>query len=112
MSIFDAAMLYKKENRPIVVFGGSEYGSGSSRDWAAKGPYLLGVKAIIAKSFERIHRSNLVGMGVLPLQFKNNEDFDKIDYTKPVDIDIPSLSVKGIIRMHYYEINTRGGDIK
>ena len=107
MSIFDAAMLYKKENRPIVVFGGSEYGSGSSRDWAAKGPYLLGVKAIIAKSFERIHRSNLVGIGVLPLQFKNNEDFDKIDYTKPVDIDIPSLSVKGIIRMHYYEINTR-----
>ncbi len=107
MSIFDAAMLYKKENRPIVVFGGSEYGSGSSRDWAAKGPYLLGVKAIIAKSFERIHRSNLVGMGVLPLQFKNNEDFDKIDYTKPVDIDIPSLSVKGIIRMHYYEINTK-----
>ena len=106
MSIFDAAMLYKKENRPIVVFGGNEYGSGSSRDWAAKGPYLLGVKAIITKSFERIHRSNLVGMGVLPLQFKNNGDFDKIDYTKPIDIDIKNLSVKGIAKMYYHEINT------
>lgn len=70
MSIFDAAMKYIAEGVPTVILGGKEYGSGSSRDWAAKGPYLLGVKAVIAESFERIHRSNLIGMGVLPLQYK------------------------------------------
>ena len=70
MSIFDAAMRYADENVPLIVFGGKEYGTGSSRDWAAKGTRLLGVKAVIVESFERIHRSNLVGMGVLPLQFK------------------------------------------
>src|SRR5262249_8306691 len=70
MSIYDAAMKYIAEGVPTVVLGGKEYGSGSSRDWAAKGPYLLGVRAVIAESFERIHRSNLVGMGVLPLQFR------------------------------------------
>jgi aconitate hydratase len=69
MSIFDAAMKYAQTNTPLVIFAGHEYGSGSSRDWAAKGTRLLGVKAVIAASFERIHRSNLVGMGVLPLQF-------------------------------------------
>src|SRR5438552_6719558 len=69
MSIFDAAMKYAETNTPLVIFAGHEYGSGSSRDWAAKGTRLLGVKAVIAASFERIHRSNLVGMGVLPLQF-------------------------------------------
>ena len=69
MSIYEAAMLYSKEKIPLVVFGGKEYGTGSSRDWAAKGTRLLGVKAVIAESFERIHRSNLIGMGVLPLQF-------------------------------------------
>ena len=67
MPIYDAAMRYKAEGVPLVVFGGKEYGTGSSRDWAAKGTFLLGVKAVIAESFERIHRSNLVGMGVLPL---------------------------------------------
>jgi len=71
MSIYDAAMLYEAENIPLVVIAGKEYGTGSSRDWAAKGTKLLGVKAVIAESFERIHRSNLVGMGVLPLEFKN-----------------------------------------
>ncbi len=70
MSIFDAAMKYKKEKTPLIVIAGKEYGSGSSRDWAAKGPWLLGVRAVIAESFERIHRSNLIGMGVLPLQFE------------------------------------------
>ena len=70
MSIYDAAMKYIAEGTPTVVFGGEEYGTGSSRDWAAKGTQLLGVKAVVAHSFERIHRSNLVGMGVLPLQFK------------------------------------------
>jgi aconitate hydratase len=69
MAIYDAAMRYMQDGVPTVVFGGEEYGTGSSRDWAAKGTQLLGVKAVIAKSFERIHRSNLVGMGVLPLQF-------------------------------------------
>src|SRR5207237_3188309 len=69
MSIYDAAMKYQKENVPLVILAGQEYGTGSSRDWAAKGTRLLGVKAVIAASFERIHRSNLVGMGVLPLQF-------------------------------------------
>src|SRR5205814_2050403 len=69
MSIFDAAMKYQKEDVPLVILAGTEYGTGSSRDWAAKGTRLLGVKAVVASSFERIHRSNLVGMGVLPLQF-------------------------------------------
>ena len=69
MSIYDAAMKYQAEGVPLVVLAGKEYGSGSSRDWAAKGPRLLGVRAVIAESYERIHRSNLVGMGVLPLQF-------------------------------------------
>ncbi len=71
MSIYDAAMRYQAEGTPLMVFAGEEYGTGSSRDWAAKGTQLLGVKAVVAKSFERIHRSNLAGMGVLPLQFKD-----------------------------------------
>jgi aconitate hydratase len=74
MSIYDAAMRYQADRVPTIVIAGAEYGTGSSRDWAAKGPRLLGVRAVIAKSFERIHRSNLVGMGVLPLQFKEGED--------------------------------------
>jgi aconitate hydratase len=73
MSIFDAAMRYAQEETPLVVLAGKEYGSGSSRDWAAKGPYLQGVRAVIAESYERIHRSNLVGMGILPLQFLPGE---------------------------------------
>ena len=73
MSIYDAAMKYKESNTDLIVIAGKEYGTGSSRDWAAKGSMLLGVKAVITESFERIHRSNLVGMGVLPLQFKENE---------------------------------------
>ena len=73
MSIFDAAMAYSLEGTPLMILGGKEYGSGSSRDWAAKGTKLLGVKAVLVESFERIHRSNLVGMGVLPLQFLPGE---------------------------------------
>src|SRR5204863_3755879 len=69
MSIFDAAMKYAETKTPLIILAGHEYGTGSSRDWAAKGTRLLGVKAVVAGSFERIHRSNLVGMGVLPLQF-------------------------------------------
>ena len=71
MSIYDASMKYQAEGTPLIVIAGQEYGTGSSRDWAAKGTRLLGVKAVVAQSFERIHRSNLVGMGVLPLQFKD-----------------------------------------
>ena len=78
-SIFEAAEKYKADKTPLVVLAGSEYGTGSSRDWAAKGTYLLGVKAVIAKSYERIHRSNLVGMGVLPLQFREGEDHASLD---------------------------------
>jgi aconitate hydratase len=74
MFIFDASMKYQKEGTPLVIIGGAEYGTGSSRDWAAKGTMLLGVKAVITKSFERIHRSNLIGMGVIPLQFQAGED--------------------------------------
>jgi aconitate hydratase len=73
--VYEAAMAYKAESRPLVVLAGKEYGAGSSRDWAAKGPSLLGVRAAIAESFERIHRSNLVGMGVLPLVFKNGQSW-------------------------------------
>ncbi len=81
MSIFDASLRYKEEGTPLIVLAGSEYGTGSSRDWAAKGTLLLGVKAVIAKSFERIHRSNLIGMGVLPLQFIDGEDAGSLGLT-------------------------------
>ena len=80
MSIYDAAMRYQGEGRPLVIFAGKEYGTGSSRDWAAKGTKLLGVRAVVAESFERIHRSNLVGMGVLPLQF-TQEGWHKLGLT-------------------------------
>jgi aconitate hydratase len=88
LSIFDAAMEYQKRGTPLVVIAGQEYGTGSSRDWAAKGTNLLGVKAVVAQSFERIHRSNLVGMGVLPLQFKDgtNAQTLKLDGTETYDI--------------------------
>ena len=81
MAIYDAAMKYVASGTPTVIFAGEEYGTGSSRDWAAKGTQLLGVKAVIAKSYERIHRSNLVGMGVLPLQFKNNDSIATLNLT-------------------------------
>jgi aconitate hydratase len=92
--IYDAAMEYQKENKPLVILGGKEYGTGSSRDWAAKGTALLGVKAIIAESYERIHRSNLVGMGVLPLVFKDGESW------KSLGLDgSETFSIKGIENM-------------
>jgi aconitate hydratase len=81
MSIYDAAMRYKENGIPLIILAGKEYGSGSSRDWAAKGTALLGVKAVIAESFERIHRSNLVGMGVLPLQFKDGQNVKSLKLT-------------------------------
>jgi aconitate hydratase len=81
MFIFDASVKYKQEGVPLMIIAGKEYGSGSSRDWAAKGVLLLGVKAVIAESFERIHRSNLVGMGVLPLQFLPGDTRDSLGLT-------------------------------
>jgi len=91
MPIYDAAMRYKREGVPLVIFGGKEYGTGSSRDWAAKGTFLLGVKAVVTESFERIHRSNLVGMGVLPLTFTDGQDRKSLGITGAETIDILGL---------------------
>jgi aconitate hydratase len=88
MFIYDAAMKYIEQGVPTVVFGGEEYGTGSSRDWAAKGTQLLGIKAVVAKSFERIHRSNLVGMGVLPLQFKGGDSWQGLKLQGDERIDV------------------------
>jgi aconitate hydratase len=79
MTIYDAAQRYKSEGTPLLVLAGKEYGTGSSRDWAAKGVSLLGVRAVLAESFERIHRSNLVGMGVLPLQFREGQNAETLN---------------------------------
>ena len=103
--VFDAAMNYKKAGVPLVVLGGKDYGMGSSRDWAAKGTLLLGVRAVITESFERIHRSNLVGMGVLPLNFKAGENADNLgligdeifDIHMPTNIE-PGCDVKVVAR--------------
>ncbi|MDP8205987.1 MAG: aconitate hydratase AcnA [Candidatus Electryonea clarkiae] len=92
MWIYDAAMKYKEDNVSLVVIAGKQYGTGSSRDWAAKGTYLLGIKAVIAESFERIHRSNLVFMGVLPLQFKPGDSYSKLDITGKEKFHIRGLS--------------------
>ncbi|MDH0729315.1 aconitate hydratase AcnA [Pseudomonas sichuanensis] len=92
LSIYDAAMRYQHEGTPLVVIAGQEYGTGSSRDWAAKGTNLLGVKAVLAESFERIHRSNLVGMGVLPLQFKAGDGRKRLGLTGKERIDVLGLS--------------------
>ncbi len=91
MTIYDAAMKYISQGVPTVVFAGEEYGTGSSRDWAAKGTQLLGVKAVVARSFERIHRSNLVGMGVLPLQFKGDDSVESLGITGVETFDISGL---------------------
>jgi aconitate hydratase len=88
MSIYDAAMKYIHDGVPTMIFAGEEYGTGSSRDWAAKGTQLLGVKAVVARSFERIHRSNLVGMGVLPLQFLGNDSIESLGITGNESFDL------------------------
>lgn len=95
MSIYDAAMRYRDEGYPLVIFAGKEYGSGSSRDWAAKGPNLLGVRAVIAESYERIHRTNLVCMGILPLQFKPGDSASKLGLTGHEVISIAALPQGG-----------------
>jgi aconitate hydratase len=92
MSIYDAAMKYKSDATPLIVIAGKEYGTGSSRDWAAKGTMLLGVKAVLAESFERIHRSNLIGMGVLPLQFKDGDSAQSLGLTGRESFEVIGLN--------------------
>ena len=97
--MYETSEKYRKDGSPLIVLAGKDYGMGSSRDWAAKGPLLLGVKAVIAESFERIHRSNLVGMGIVPLQFRDGENADELelDGTETFDIDLSDLSPKKIV---------------
>ncbi len=109
MSIFDAAMKYKADGTPLVVLAGKEYGSGSSRDWAAKGPYLLGIRAVIAQSFERIHRSNLIGMGILPLEFEAGADHSTYGLTGEETFDITGLEDGITPRMHVHVRATDAG---
>ncbi|MCU0735896.1 MAG: aconitate hydratase, partial [Methylotetracoccus sp.] len=92
MSIFDASLRYARDGVPLIVIAGQEYGSGSSRDWAAKGPLLLGVRAVLAASYERIHRSNLVGMGILPLEFKPGEHAAALGLTGEEVFDIEGVA--------------------
>jgi aconitate hydratase len=105
MPIYDAAMRYAEDDTPLVVLAGKEYGSGSSRDWAAKGTKLLGVRAVIAESFERIHRSNLVGMGVLPLQFAARESAESLGLTGK-----ETFSIEGIEGGEAHEVTVRADE--
>lgn len=109
LAIYDAAMRYQEQNTPLVIIAGKEYGTGSSRDWAAKGTNLLGVKAVIAESFERIHRSNLVGMGVLPLQFVDGQTRQSLNLTGHEVISIRGLS-DGIEPHQILEVDVKGPD--
>jgi len=111
MTIYDAAMRYQKEHCPLIILAGKEYGSGSSRDWAGKGPRLLGIQAVIAESFERIHRSNLIGMGILPLQFLTGENVKSLSLTghEVFTISLDTLIPKGQIRVDY---TTEAGEKK
>ena len=114
MSIYDAAMKYQKEKTPLVVIAGQEYGAGSSRDWAAKGTRLLGVRAVVAQSFERIHRSNLVGMGVLPLQFEEgtNARTLELDGTETFDIaGLTSLRPQQKVKLTIHRANGQAQDV-
>ncbi|MGD0943238.1 MAG: aconitate hydratase AcnA [Acidimicrobiales bacterium] len=107
MTIFDAAVRYQSEGVPLVVIAGKEYGSGSSRDWAAKGPALLGVRAVIAESFERIHRSNLIGMGVLPLQFAAGENAESLGLTGRESIEVTGLAGASPEKLVGHELTVR-----
>jgi aconitate hydratase len=101
MPIYDAAMLYEKDRVPLVVFAGIEYGNGSSRDWAAKGTNLLGVRAVIAQSFERIHRSNLVGMGIVPFTFEDGASWQTFNLKGDETVSISGLAnIKPRQKMH------------
>jgi aconitate hydratase len=109
MSIFDASMRYQEEGTPLVVLAGQEYGTGSSRDWAAKGTALLGVKAVIAESYERIHRSNLVGMGVLPLEFADGASAESLGLDGTETFDISGIA-DGLEPGCALEVVARDGD--
>jgi aconitate hydratase len=113
-SIYDAAMKYQADKTPLVVLAGTQYGTGSSRDWAAKGTFLLGVNAVIAKSFERIHRSNLVGMGVLPLCFKDGQGADELGLDGSESFSIPTLddSVKPLQHIDIIATKTDGSELR
>jgi aconitate hydratase len=116
-SIFDAAMAYQEQGTPLVVFGGEQYGAGSSRDWAAKGTALLGVKAVIAESFERIHRSNLVGMGVIPFEFTGGDSRKTLGLTGDETVSIEGLddvTPQAIVPCHitYADGSTKTIDLK
>jgi aconitate hydratase len=113
MSIFDAAVKYEAEKVPLLVLAGKEYGSGSSRDWAAKGPLLLGVRAVIAESYERIHRSNLVGMGILPLQFRAGDSVASLGLTGEEVYDLeglPELLAAGFAGGREMTVRARAAD--
>lgn len=99
-TIFEVHRMHRSENNPTIILAGKEYGTGSSRDWAAKGPYMLGVKAVIAESFERIHRSNLIGMGIVPLQFMNGENADSLglDGSEAFDIYVQDMKPRGTVK--------------
>jgi aconitate hydratase len=109
LTIYEAHNRYAQENRPLIVVAGKEYGTGSSRDWAAKGPYLLGVRVILAESFERIHRSNLIGMGILPLQFQPGEDRKTFGLDGSESVDIlqfdDATCRQGLIKIHFSKPN-------
>ena len=110
MSIYDAAMKYKEAGTPLVILAGKEYGSGSSRDWAAKGTLLLGVRAVIAESFERIHRSNLVGMGVLPIVFKNGQNAESLGLRGDESITIGGLDEKSLTPRQTLTVTAKRAD--
>ncbi|WP_348264911.1 aconitate hydratase [Telmatobacter sp. DSM 110680] len=113
MSIFDASVKYAERKTPLVILAGKEYGSGSSRDWAAKGPNLLGVRAVIAESFERIHRSNLVGMGILPLQFEEGQNVESLNLTGEEVYDFAGLTTllkSKFANGHTLKVKAKGAD--
>jgi aconitate hydratase len=112
MSIFDASMQYQADGVPLIVLAGKEYGTGSSRDWAAKGPKLLGIRAVVAESFERIHRSNLVGMGILPLQFTNGENYKSLGITGNETFDIENLGAVAPGQKIKVKYKTADGTVK
>jgi aconitate hydratase len=113
MTVFDAAEKYKEDHTPLLVLAGKEYGSGSSRDWAAKGTFLLGVKCVLAESYERIHRSNLVGMGVLPLQYKNEETAESIGLTGKETFNVTGIvnDIKPLKEVQVTTINEMGEEL-
>jgi aconitate hydratase len=112
LSIYDAAVRYREAGVPLVVLAGKEYGSGSSRDWAAKGTRLLGVRAVIAESYERIHRSNLVGMGVLPLEFQTGETRESLGLTGHEVFDIEGISTLSPKKLMTVKAKLAGGQEK